>query len=222
MQEEKEYGFVAVAMGSGIKKIFENDLNVDVVIEGGQTMNPSTQDFIDAVDKINAKNIVILPNNKNVVMAANQAKDVCEKNIIVIPTRTIPQGIAAITVFNGEASAEDNEANMNEAVSSVKSASVTFAVRDTEIEGKEIKEGDILGLIEGKVKVVGKNVNDVVKELLENLVDDESSLISLYSGEDVKEEENSLYEELEDIYDDIDVLTYKGDQPLYYYLISVE
>ena len=111
---------------------------------------------------------------------------------------------------------------MNEAVSSVKSASVTFAVRDTEIEGKEIKEGDILGLIEGKVKVVGKNVNDVVKELLENLVDDESSLISLYSGEDVKEEENSLYEELEDIYDDIDVLTYKGDQPLYYYLISVE
>ena len=185
-------------------------------------MNPSTQDFIDAVDKINAKNIVILPNNKNVVMAANQAKDVCEKNIIVIPTRTIPQGIAAITVFNGEASAEDNEANMNEAVSSVKSASVTFAVRDTEIEGKEIKEGDILGLIEGKVKVVGKNVNDVVKELLENLVDDESSLISLYSGEDVKEEENSLYEELEDIYDDIDVLTYKGDQPLYYYLISVE
>ena len=106
--------------------------------------------------------------------------------------------------------------------SSVKSASVTFAVRDTEIEGKEIKEGDILGLIEGKVKVVGKNVNDVVKELLENLVDDESSLISLYSGEDVKEEENSLYEELEDIYDDIDVLTYKGDQPLYYYLISVE
>lgn len=220
--EEKEYGFVAVAMGSGIKKIFENDLNVDVVIEGGQTMNPSTQDFIDAVGKINAKNIVILPNNKNVVMAANQAKDVCEKNVIVIPTRTIPQGIAAITVFNGDASVEDNEANMNEAVSNVKSASVTFAVRDTEIEGKEIKEGDILGLIEGKVKVVGHSINEVVKELLENLVDDESSLISLYSGEDVKEEENSLYKELENIYDDIDVLTYKGEQPLYYYLISVE
>ena len=220
--EEKEYGFVAVAMGSGIKKIFENDLNVDVVIEGGQTMNPSTQDFIDAVGKINAKNIVILPNNKNVVMAANQAKDVCEKNVIVIPTRTIPQGIAAITVFNGDASVEDNESNMNEAVSNVKSASVTFAVRDTEIEGKEIKEGDILGLIEGKVKVVGHSINEVVKELLENLVDDESSLISLYSGEDVKEEENSLYKELENIYDDIDVLTYKGEQPLYYYLISVE
>ena len=220
--EFKKYAFISVAMGEGMKNIFK-DLGVDYVIEGGQTMNPSTQDMLEAIEKLNAEHIFILPNNKNIIMAANQAAEISDKDIRVIPTKTIPQGITCITMFNPEADVEENTEELKEAMEMVKTTSVTYAVRDTEVDGKEIKEGNILGLVEGKIKEVGKDKFEVAEKVLANMVDDDSELITVFYGEDIKEEEaNSFVEKLEEKYEDCDIQLYKGDQPLYYFLMSVE
>ena len=222
IEEAKKYGFITVAMGKGITNIFK-DLGVDYVIEGGQTMNPSTQDILECVDKLNAENIFILPNNKNIIMAANQAKDISDKNIIVIPTTTIPQGITCVSMFNSDADVSENEEELKELMEAVKTGSVTYAVRDTEIDGINIEEGDMLGLVEGKIKEVGKDKFEVAEKVLANMVDDDSELITVFYGEDIKEEEaNSFVEKLEEKYEDCDIQLYKGDQPLYYFLMSVE
>ncbi|MBC2578965.1 DAK2 domain-containing protein [Clostridium sp. DJ247] len=220
--EEKEYAFITVAAGEGIKNIFE-DLGVDFVIEGGQTMNPSTQDMLQCVNEINAKNIFILPNNKNIIMAANQAADLSDKNVKVIASKTIPQGITAITVFNPDLSFEDNVEAMENIIHTVATGQVTYAVRDTEVDGKNIKEGNILGLIEGKIKEIGENTFDVCKNLISSMVNENSELISIFYGKDCDEGKiQEFVSELEDQYPDIDIQSYNGQQPLYYFIISVE
>ena len=220
--EAKKYAFISVAMGSGITSILK-DLGVDHVIEGGQTMNPSTQDMMECIEKINAEHIFILPNNKNIVMAANQAADISDKDIRVIPTKTIPQGITCITMFNPEASVDENQEAMEEAMEAVKTGQVTFAVRDTEIDGIEIKEGNKLGLVEGKIKKVGEDEFTVAKEVLESMIDEDSELITIFYGEDVEEEKlNEFVKSLEDEYEDFDIQCYNGEQPLYYFIMSVE
>lgn len=221
-EENKTYGFITVAMGEGIANIFK-DLGVDCVIEGGQTMNPSTQDMLDAVSKINAQHIFIMPNNKNIIMAANQAAEISEKDIHVIPTTTIPQGIACVTMFNPDSDVNGNVNELNDVIGAVKTGSVTYAVRDTEIDGINIKEGNMLGLVEGKIKEVGEDKKLVAEKVLEDMIDEDSELITVYYGEDVTDEE--AYEftsRLESKYEDLDIQSYKGNQPLYYFLISVE
>ena len=221
-EEEKEYGFIATSMGDGLAKIFK-DFGVDHIIEGGQTMNPSTEDFMNAIETINARNIFIFPNNSNIIMAANQAKELSEKNIVVIPTKNTPQGFTALVSFNGDASVEENEEAMMESLSLVKSGQVTYAVRDTVMNDVEVKEGNIIAIAEGKLQAAGEGINDITTKLVENLVDEDSAIITLFYGEDVSEEEaNNLRDELEEKFDDIDVELYYGGQPLYYYLISVE
>lgn len=220
--EFKKYAFISVAMGEGMKNIFK-DLGVDYVIEGGQTMNPSTQDMLEAIDKLNAEHIFILPNNKNIIMAANQAAEISDKDIRVIPTKTIPQGITCITMFNPEADVEENTEELKEAMEMVKTTSVTYAVRDTEVDGKEIKEGNILGLVEGKIKEVGEDPYKVAEDLIDSLVDEDSELITIFYGKDCEEEKvDALIEKLEGKYEDLDVQCYKGEQPLYYFIMSVE
>ncbi|EJP6470785.1 DAK2 domain-containing protein [Clostridium botulinum] len=220
--ELKRYGFISVALGEGITEIFK-DLGVDEVIEGGQTMNPSTEDIVKAINKINAKNVFILPNNKNIIMAATQAAELSEKNIIVIPTKTIPQGITSITMFNPEAESKENEDNMNEAIKAVTTGSITYAVRDTEMDGKIIKENDILGLVENKISEVGKDIFEVSKAVLEEMINEDSELISIFYGKDCDEEKvEEFIEELETKYEDLDIQCYNGKQPLYYFIMSVE
>lgn len=222
-EEAKKYGFVSVALGEGIRDIFKNELGVDCVIEGGQTMNPSTEDILNSINSVNAENVFILPNNKNIIMAANQAAEISEKNVIVIKTKTIPQGVTAITVFNPEADPKENFENMQESIKSVTSGSITYAVRDTEIEGNEIHKDDILGLVEGKIKQVNKDVYDSCEKLIDSIVNEDSELISIYYGEDCdKEKVNELVEKLEEKYDEMDVICYEGKQPLYYFIVSVE
>ncbi|NRY62156.1 DAK2 domain-containing protein [Clostridium beijerinckii] len=220
--EKKKYGFITVAMGDGISNIFK-DLGIDYVIEGGQTMNPSTQDILDAVEKINAEHIFIMPNNKNIIMAANQAAEISSKNILVVPTTTIPQGIACATMFNYDSEVEENFTNLKDTIEVVKTGSVTYAVRDTEIDGIDIKQGNMLGLVEGKIKEVGEDKKVVAGKVLEDMIDDESELITVYYGEDVSDEDANEFEaELQEKYEDLDIQFYKGNQPLYYFLISVE
>ncbi|EOU1701795.1 DAK2 domain-containing protein [Clostridium perfringens] len=220
--EFKKYAFISVAMGEGMKNIFK-DLGVDYVIEGGQTMNPSTQDMLEAIEKLNAEHIFILPNNKNIIMAANQAAEISDKDIRVIPTKTIPQGITCITMFNPEADVEENTEELKEAMEMVKTTSVTYAVRDTEVDGKEIKEGNILGLVEGKIKEVGEDPYKVAEDLIDSLVDEDSELITIFYGKDCEEEKvDALIEKLEGKYEDLDVQCYKGEQPLYYFIMSLE
>ncbi|MGG7057531.1 DAK2 domain-containing protein [Clostridium nigeriense] len=220
--ESKKYAFVAVAMGEGITNIFK-DLGVDYVIEGGQTMNPSTQDIMECISKLNAEHIFVLPNNKNIIMSANQAAEISDKDVRVIPTTTIPQGITCITMFNSESEVEENEASLKDAIEMVKTGSVTYAVRDTEMDGIEIKEGNMLGLIEGKIKKVGSSYCDVAEEVLAEMIDDESELITIFYGSDVSEEEaNDFVSKIEEKYEDLDIQCYRGAQPLYYFLISVE
>lgn len=220
--EEKKYAFVAVAMGEGITNIFK-DLGVDYVIEGGQTMNPSTQDIMECISKLNAEHIFVLPNNKNIIMSANQAAEISDKDVRVIPTTTIPQGITCVTMFNPESEVDENEENLKDTMSMVKTGSVTYAVRDTEMDGIEIKEGNMLGLIEGKIKKVGASYCDVAEEVLDEMIDDESELITIFYGADVSEEEaNNFASKIEEKYEDLDVQCYRGAQPLYYFLMSVE
>ena len=220
--ESKKYAFISVAMGDGITRVLK-DLGVDYVIEGGQTMNPSTQDMMECISKLNAEHIFILPNNKNIIMAAEQAAEISDKDIRVIPTKSIPQGITAITMFNYEADVDANEEALKEALEMVKTGSVTYAVRDTEMDGIEIKEGNMLGLVESKIKAVGEDYFEVAKEILESMIDEDSELITIFYGKDVDESKmEEFIAELEDKYDDFDVQCYKGDQPLYYFIMSVE
>ncbi|GAA0114371.1 DAK2 domain-containing protein [Clostridium senegalense] len=219
----KKYGFVTVGRGEGIKAIFE-DLGVDVVIEGGQTMNPSTQDIVNSINKINAETVFILPNNKNIIMAANQAVELVEdKNVIVIPTKTIPQGVTAITMFNSEDDANQNFDIMSEAIGNVTSGSVTYAVKDTEQDGKVISEGDILGILEKDIKQVGKDVYTVCEELVNDMINEDSEIITLFYGEDCdKNKVDELVEKLEEKYPDMDIQCFDGKQPLYYFITAVE
>ncbi|MGL5379794.1 DAK2 domain-containing protein [Clostridium sp.] len=221
-EEEKKYAFVSVAMGHGITNIFK-DLGVDYVIEGGQTMNPSTQDIMECISKVNAEHIFILPNNKNIIMSANQAAEISDKDVRVIPTTTIPQGITCITMFNHEGDVDSNEEALKEAMEMVKTGSVTYAVRDTEIDGIEIKEGNMLGLVEGKIKKVGSDYCETAEEILEQMIDEDSELITIFYGKDADEEKvNELVSKLEDKYSDFDIQAYNGEQPLYYFIMSVE
>ncbi|WP_294156426.1 DAK2 domain-containing protein [uncultured Clostridium sp.] len=221
-EEMKKYGFITVAMGDGIANIFK-ELGVDHVIEGGQTMNPSTQDMLEAVEKINAEHIFILPNNKNIIMAANQAAEISDKDIRVIPTTSIPQGIACVTMFNPDSDVEENFDGLQSAIEDVKTGSVTYAVRDTEIDGIEIKEGNMLGLVEGKIKEVGSDNAEVAMKVLDKMIDEDSELIAVYYGSDVSDDEAENFQnKLEEKYEDFDIQVYKGNQPLYYFLLSVE
>ncbi len=222
LAEKKKYAFVSVAMGEGITHVLK-DLGVDYVIEGGQTMNPSTQDMIECISKLNADHIFILPNNKNIIMAATQAAEISDKDVRVIPTKSIPQGITCITMFNAEHEVDENEAALIEALELVKTGSVTYAVRDTEMDGIEIKEGNMLGLIEGKINKVGDDYFKVAEDILESMVDEDSELITVFYGKDVDESKvEEFTEKLEEKYEDCDVQLYKGDQPLYYFIMSVE
>ena len=220
---KKEVGFISVSIGEGFGQIFR-DLGVDYLIEGGQTMNPSTEDMLNAICKVNAEHIFILPNNKNIILAANQAKALTkDKDIIVIPTKTVPQGITAVINYVPEKSVEDNEKDMTEEITRVKTGQITYAVRDTHIDDKEIHEGDIMGIGDHGMLAVGKEVAAVAKETVEQMVDDETELISIYYGEGFTEEEaEKLAGELEEQYDYCDVEVNCGGQPIYYCIISVE
>ena len=219
----KPMGFIAVSIGEGLNEIFR-ELGVDYIIEGGQTMNPSTEDMLNAIEQVNADTVFILPNNKNIVLAANQAKALVEdKDIIVIPTKTVPQGITAVINFMPEADAAANEETMLEEIKNVKSGQVTYAVRDTRIDDKEIHEGDIMGIGDGGILAVGQEVEATTREMLVKLVDDDSELISLYYGEEVKREDAERFtEEIEELYPDVDVDAHFGGQPIYYYVLAVE
>lgn len=222
-KEKKKVGFIAVSIGEGINEIFTG-LGVDFLIEGGQTMNPSTEDMLNAIEQVNAENIFILPNNKNIILAAEQAKELeKDKKIFVIPTKTVPQGISAVINYDYNYSPSENADEILDIISKVKTGQLTFAVRDTKIDDKDINEGDILGIGNGKILVVGNDLEQSVKDLMENLVDENSELISIYYGEDVKEEEaGAIQEYFEETYEDCDVELHYGGQPLYYYIISVE
>lgn len=221
-EELKEYGFITVAMGNGIKNIFK-DLNVDYIISGGQTMNPSTEDMIKAIEKINAKNIIILPNNSNIILAANQAKELSEKNITVLPTKTIPQGITSLLEFNEELDIEDNIENMTNAFERMKTSQVTFSVRDTTLDGVEIKKDDILGITDGKLSLVGKNIKEVTLDLIGKSIDEDSELITIFFGQDTTEDQGKeIIDVLREKYNDLDIELIYGGQPIYYYLIAIE
>ena len=222
-EPRKPYGFIAVSIGKGLGEIFKG-IGADYLIEGGQTMNPSTEDMLNAIEKVNADVIYILPNNKNIILAANQAKELTEdKDIIVIPTKTVPQGITAIINFSPENDADWNEETMLEEIKNVKSGQVTYAVRDTKIDDKEIHQGDIMGIGDAGILSVGQSVEQTTKEMLSQLVDDDTELISLYYGQDVLEEDAERFAgEIEEIYPDVDVDFHCGGQPIYYYVLSVE
>ena len=222
-EPEKEYGFIAVTIGEGINEIFTG-LGVDYLIEGGQTMNPSTEDMLNAIEQVNAKTIFILPNNKNIILAAQQAQSLVEdKEIVVIPSKTVPQGVSAVIAFDPSQTAEDNAAGMTEAMSYVKTGQVTYAVRDTSIDGKTINMGDIMGIGDDGIKAVGRDVHETTLELIQELVDEDTELICLYYGDEVQEDDaNTMLDILEKKYKNCDVELHYGGQPIYYYVISVE
>lgn len=226
-QEKKEprkaTGFIAVSIGDGMNEIFR-ELGVDYIIEGGQTMNPSTDDMLTAIDHVNADHIFILPNNKNIILAANQAQSLTkDKDILVVPTKTVPQGITAVISFMPEADVDTNFESMKEAIGNVKTGQVTYAVRDTHIDDKEIHEGDIMGIGDSGILSVSQSVEEAAKEMIAQLVDDESELISLYYGQDVLAEDAERFaEEIGELYPDVDVDIHSGGQPIYYYVLSVE
>ena len=222
-EPRKSVGFIAVSIGEGMNEIFR-ELGADYIIEGGQTMNPSTDDMLSAIDEVNADHIFILPNNKNIILAANQAQSLTDdKDIIVIPTKTVPQGITAIISYMPEADVDTNIEALEEAIKNVKTGQVTYAVRDTHIDDKEIHEGDIMGIGDRGILAVGQSVEETTKEMLAQLVDEESELISLYFGQDVLEEDaENFAQEVEELYPDVDVDVHMGGQPIYYYVLSVE
>ena len=222
-EPRKEVGFIAVSIGEGMNEIFR-ELGADYIIEGGQTMNPSTEDMLNAIDQVNAEHIFILPNNKNIILAANQAQTLTEdKDIIVVPSKTVPQGITAIINYMPDADAQTNLEAMIEGIGNVKTGQVTYAVRDTHIDDKEIHEGDIMGIGDSGILAVGQSVEETTKEMLAQLVDEDTELISLYYGQDVQEESAEYFaQEIEDLYPDVDVDVHSGGQPIYYYVLSVE
>ena len=222
-QPPKEVGFISVSVGKGMTEIFK-ELGVDYLIEGGQTMNPSTEDMLNAIAKVNAKTIYIFPNNKNIILAANQARDLTEdKEIVVVPTKTIPQGITAMISYVPEKNSVENTENMLQAISQVKTGQITYAVRDTRIDDKEIHEGDIMGIGDSGILAVGKDRLEVTKETIAAMMDDDSEVVSIYYGADTDQAEaEALASAVEELYPDCDVEVNAGGQPIYYYVISVE
>jgi len=221
-KEKTEYGILTVAMGSGLKELFES-LGTTKVIEGGQTMNPSTQDISDAIKEVNAKNVIILPNNKNIVMAAEQAADLAEENVKVVPTTSIPQGISAMFAFHPEADLESNRNEMDEARQQVKTGQVTYAIRDTRIDGMKIKENNFMGIMDGDIKAAHQDKKEAVKLLLSEMITNDDEILTILYGEDVEEKEvNELTAFIEENYEDIEVEVHNGAQPIYSYIFSVE
>ena len=220
---KKDMGFISVSIGEGVNEIFKG-LGVDYIIEGGQTMNPSTDDMLKAIDNVNADHIFILPNNKNIVMAANQAASLVEdKDIIVIPTKTIPQGITALVNFIPDYSAEENKDTMMAEIENVKTGQVTYAVRDTEIDGKTIKQDDYMGIGDKSILAVGKDLKETTLSMVDEMVDEDSAIVSIYFGSDATEDDASeLASAIEEKYPDVEVEINNGGQPIYYYIISVE
>lgn len=223
LEPAKEVGFISVSVGQGMGDIFR-ELGADYLIEGGQTMNPSTEDVLQAISHVNAKNIFIFPNNKNIILAANQARDLTEdKNIIVIPTKTIPQGITALISYVPDKTVEQNTEEMMEAMGNVKTGQITYAVRDTRIDDKEIRQGDIMGIGDHGILAVGKEIEDTAVATVQEMTDEDSEIISIYYGADVSAEDaEQLAERLEDMYPNYDVELNEGGQPIYYYVVSVE
>ena len=220
--EEKDYSFITVSMGDGMTETFKS-LGVDYVVAGGQTMNPSTEDFLKGIDKVGGKVIYLIPNNSNIILSAEQARDISDRDVIVIPSKSVPQGIAAMLAFNGDLDKDENKENMIEAIGSVIDASVTYAVRDTTTGGKEIHKDDIIGIAAKEIITSGKTVFDVVTETVDKLMDEDISLVTLFYGEDVKAEDaEEARQAIEEKYPDIDIDVIEGDQPIYYYILSLE
>lgn len=218
----KPYGFVAIAAGEGLADVFR-DLGVDLVIEGGQTMNPSTEDIHTAIESINAEQIFVLPNNSNIILAANQAKALTEKSVYVLATKTVPQGIASMLAFDHQSDAESNFESMADAIGKVKSIQVTYAVRDTMVNNIEIAVGDYLGLLDNQIVSAGKDMDETIFQTLEAAITDDSEIVTLYYGEEVSEEQATiLKDQIQEAYDYVEVECYAGKQPVYYYMISVE
>ena len=222
-EPEKEMGFVSVSIGEGMNEVFKG-LGVDYIIEGGQTMNPSTEDMLNAIEKVNAKNVFILPNNKNIIMAANQAVSLVEdKQIIVIPTKTIPQGITALVNYIPDHSVEENKEQMMAEIENVKTGQVTYAVRDTEIDGKTIKQDDYMGIGDKSILAVGKDLKQTTLEMVDAMVDEDSAIVSIYFGSESSEgKAEEIASAIEEKYPDVEVEVNDGGQPIYYYVISVE
>lgn len=219
---EKDFGILSVAMGEGIANLFK-DLNADYIIEGGQTMNPSIEDILNAANKVRAKEIFILPNNSNIVLSAKQAAELSDKPIHVIPTKSIPQGLAALIAYNPELPIDENNNLILKAIEQVKTGQVTYAVRDSNFDNQQIQEGDFMGLSNGTIMAVGKDIETVTQDLLKHMVDEDDEIITLLYGKDATEETtNQILAFLEDTYPDIEVELLDGGQPLYYYIISVE
>ncbi len=222
-EEPKEYGFIAVSVGDGMSEIFKS-IGADYIIEGGQTMNPSTEDVLNAIEKVNAKHVFIFPNNKNIILAANQARDLTEdKEVIVIPTKTVPQGISALINYLPDSSVEENTENMTEGANNVKTGQVTYAVRDTEIDDKVIQKDDYMGIGDKGILSVGSDRDSVTKEMIAEMVDEDTCVITVYVGSDVEEADyEQLKSDLETLYEDVEVEIQIGGQPIYYYIVSVE
>lgn len=219
---KKPYGFISVAAGEGIKELL-NSLSVDEIITGGQTMNPSTEDILQSIDSINSDEIYVFPNNKNIILAAQQAKEISDKSVTIVPSTTLMEGITAILAFNENKSREENESAMCEALQKVKTGEITYAVRDSSYDGKAIQKDDILGLIDNRIQYAGKNIEEITMEVLAKMVDEESEIITLIYGEDInKETAETLTKNIESLYPDCEVEYHNGGQPLYYYIIGVE
>ncbi|WML56818.1 DAK2 domain-containing protein [Neobacillus sp. PS2-9] len=221
-KELQEYGIVTVSMGSGIAELFKS-IGAHAVIEGGQTMNPSTEDIVKAVKEVNAKKVFILPNNKNIIMAAQQAADVSDEEIYVIPSKTVPQGLSALLAFNPSTDVKANESAMMDALQHVKTGQITFAVRDTQIDGLEIEKDDFMGISEGKIVIKNKDKENAAKELLSQMLDEDSEILTIIFGEDVTEEEvTSLTQFVEENFADVEIEVHNGGQPLYSFIFSIE
>ena len=222
-QPRERYGFISVSAGAGLSEIFEG-LGVNVIIEGGQTMNPSTEDMLNAIDKVNADDVFIFPNNSNIILAANQAQSIVkDKNVHVIPSKTIPQGITALINFDEFNNAEHNIEVMTHEMKNVKTGQVTYAVRDTSMDGKEIKQNDIMGIGDKTILSVGQDIEAVTLDMLSQLIDEDSELVSVYYGEDMTQEQaDALADKISENYPDLDLEIHSGGQPIYYYIVSVE
>ena len=224
-RNEKEYGLIAVSAGQGIDDIFHN-FSVDRIISGGQTMNPSIDTIVNAINQCNARNVFVLPNNSNIILAAQQAQNLCSCNVIVLPTKTIPQGIAAVMAFNPDLSLEENQTNMQDAVDEIVSGAVTYAIRETHYNGNDIKEGDIIGIVDNDIAAVASNVNDAVEQVIRKMIekrDIDDPIVNLYFGDAVEEEDAvALSEHLQEEFEEAEFIVARGGQPLYYYYLSVE
>ncbi len=221
-KQPSEYGIVAVSMGSGIRDLFKS-IGAEVVIEGGQTMNPSIEDIVKAIEQVNAEKVFILPNNKNIILAAEQARDVCDQQVIVIPSKTVPQGLAALLAFNPSVDAEKNEKAMNDALKTVKSGQITFAIRDTMIDNLTIKKDDYMGIEEGSIVVSNRDLNVTAKELLNKMLDEDSEILTIIKGEEATEEQTkALIQFVEEKFPEVEIEIHDGKQPLYQFIFSVE